>query len=137
VLAVRVSPAEWLALKSIYRTWRSDQDDDTLVLGVDGHRYAEWRICTGSCCAGRTTPDGRLSGAILPIGDWIRSGQGITQPAAACGMAQSPECLFFDLPDAFTRQAEFVPDLLQCMVAPILQAKPQAQDTGLARRKGV
>jgi len=40
-----------------------------------------------------------------------------------------------DLPDAFTRQAELAPDLLERVTAPVLQAETQAKDARLAGRQ--
>src|SRR5437763_227157 len=48
-------------------------------------------------------------------------------------MPQAAQRFAFDLADAFSREAEFLPDLLQCVLPSILEAEAQPQDTCLAR----
>ena len=48
-------------------------------------------------------------------------------------MTQTPQGASLDLPDALTRQAEFLPDFFQRVAVPVLQPEAQAQNARFTR----
>jgi hypothetical protein len=47
-------------------------------------------------------------------------------------MPQAAQRFAFDLAYSLASETEFLPDLLQCVGAPVVQTKAKAQDAGLA-----
>ena len=63
------------------------------------------------------------------------SGQIAAQASAAARMAQLAQCFVLDLADTLAREVKLAANLFQGIAIPVLQAKPEAQDTGLTRRE--
>src|SRR5437867_665519 len=60
-----------------------------------------------------------------------------SQAVTAAGMAQFAQGLGFDLADALAGDGEVLADLLECVLAAVVEAEPHLDDLLLARRESL